>query len=105
ALKFGPLLGVDDPPGDLTNSYNLGPSYPNPFNSATTIGYQIPKAEFVNISVCNINGQVVATLVNQQMPAGNHTVQWSALDLESGVYFYRMKAGDYSTVKKTVLLK
>jgi len=104
SLNFGPALGID-PRGDLTNSYNLGQSYPNPFNSESTISYRIPNTEFVNISVYNMNGQVVATLVNEQQQAGNHTVKWSALNLDSGVYFYRIQAGNYSAIRKGILLK
>jgi hypothetical protein len=91
--------------------YALGNNYPNPFNPATTIKYALPEAGFVKLEVYNVVGQVVRTLVAGQQNAGRYVVQWNASDdsgrsLSSGIYFYRLQAGDeFLEVKKMLLLK
>jgi GH18 family chitinase len=94
--------------------YMLHQNYPNPFNSATTIKYQIPQSSFsekgerggfVSLKVYDLLGREMATLVNEQKPAGIYTLQWNASNLPSGVYFYQLKAGSYAETKKLVLLK
>ncbi len=91
----------------LPAKYALNQNYPNPFNPATTIEYSIPGAAFVSIKVYGILGNEVATLVNEFKQAGSYIVQFSVnnLQLTSGVYFYRMKAGDFVSVKKLILIK
>jgi len=91
--------------------YALGNNYPNPFNPNTAIKYALPAAGFVKLEVYNVVGQVVRTLVSQQQSAGRYAVQWNATDnggqsLSSGIYFYRLQAGDsFLEVKKMLLLK
>ncbi len=85
-------------------------NYPNPFNPFTEISFALPTAENVTIEIFNIAGQKVSALINQRMEAGKHTIRWdgkvdSGADLASGVYLYRLKAGEYSDVKKMMLLK
>ena len=80
-------------------------NYPNPFGSTTTFYYEIPKADFVTITVYNTVGQIVTSLVNEERGAGNHTVQWNAANVEPGVYFYKIVAGEYSTSTKCEVLK
>ena len=87
------------------NNYYLNVNYPNPFNSYTTIEYHIPKEEFVTIKVYKISGELVKTLVNTIQTAGSYSIQFNANDLSSGIYFYRMTAGDFSATKKYVLVK
>ncbi len=84
---------------------NLSQNYPNPFNPVTTISYQLPRSAYVELSIYNIVGQLVETLLNEPKNAGYHTVTWDASGVGSGVYFYRIKAGTFSTVKKCVVLK
>jgi len=93
------------------NQYYLSQNYPNPFNPTTKINYTLPKAEKVKIEVFNLLGQRITTLLNKQMPSGSHEVEFTAKDLPSGVYLYRIvvdsygEAGDYLDVRKMILLK
>ena len=83
----------------------LSQNYPNPFNPETVIRYSIPQAEEVSLVVYNLIGEKVALLINGNMPAGNHGVTWDAANLPSGIYFYRLQAGDFVQTRKMVLLK
>jgi photosystem II stability/assembly factor-like uncharacterized protein len=85
--------------------YELAQNYPNPFNPTTKIEYSIPAQAQVVLKVYNVVGQEVATLVNEVQKAGIHNVKFGASNLSSGVYFYRLTAGDFTSVKKMVLLK
>ena len=87
------------------NHFYLDQNYPNPFNPTTTITYQIPRTEFVTIEVYDILGKEVATLVNEEKQAGSYEVQFIGNGLTSGIYFYQLKAGEYSETKKMILLK
>ncbi|MCK4385421.1 MAG: T9SS type A sorting domain-containing protein, partial [candidate division Zixibacteria bacterium] len=87
------------------SQFSLYQSYPNPFNPATTISYQLPKSGFVNLSIYNTNGQLVETLINRQIQSGYHSIKWDGSNVVSGVYFYRISAGDYSATGKCILLK
>ena len=81
-------------------------NYPNPFNPSTTIKYSLPAAAYVNLIIYNSVGKKVTTLVNQQQPAGYHSINFDASNLASGIYFYKLKAGNnYSAIKKMILLK
>jgi hypothetical protein len=86
-------------------TYELAQNYPNPFNPTTKIEYSIPAQSKVDLKVYNIVGQEVATLVNEIQAAGVHHVKFDALNLASGIYFYRLNAGNFVSVKKMVLLK
>jgi len=86
-------------------AYKLSQNYPNPFNPATRITYSIPEAGVVTLKVFNLLGQEVASLVNQNMPAGDHVVLFEANKLSTGVYFYRLEAGKFTETKKMLLLK
>jgi photosystem II stability/assembly factor-like uncharacterized protein len=89
----------------LPTSFSLQQNFPNPFNPTTTINYSIPKSCFISIKVYDILGREVTTLVSENKPIGNYSVQFNAAKLTSGVYFYRMQAGDFVQTKKLVLLK
>ncbi|MBC8416221.1 MAG: T9SS type A sorting domain-containing protein [Candidatus Cloacimonetes bacterium] len=89
---------------------HLSQNYPNPFNPSTTIAYNMIEAGKVSIEVFNIKGQKVKTLINEQMTAGNHDVTWDGKDtnnksVSSGIYFYKMKTGNYVSTKKMILMK
>ena len=86
-------------------TYELSQNYPNPFNPTTTIRYQLPNDGMVTLKVYDILGAEVATLVNEEMVAGKHEVNFNASSLASGVYIYRINVNDYTNVKKMVLLK
>jgi hypothetical protein len=89
----------------MPDKFLLHQNYPNPFNPATTIIYTIPKASFVIIKVFDLLGREVGVLVNEQKAAGNYRVQFNPSNLTSGIYFYRMQAGDFVQTKKLVLIK
>ncbi|NQT97536.1 MAG: T9SS type A sorting domain-containing protein [Candidatus Marinimicrobia bacterium] len=89
----------------IPNKFTLYQNFPNPFNPITQISYQIPELSFVNLSIFNINGKLVSTLVNEQVQAGNYSVKWDAEDFSSGVYFYKIVAGKYTETGKAILLK
>ncbi len=95
--------------GEFTKSipkeFGLSANYPNPFNPVTTIKYQLPKASHVALKIYNILGQEVAKLVHTNMPAGFHSVKWDAFKAASGTYIYRITAGDFTAVKKMVVIK
>ncbi|NKB71739.1 MAG: T9SS type A sorting domain-containing protein [Candidatus Latescibacteria bacterium] len=94
---------------DLNDSapggYSLAQNYPNPFNPQTQIGYSLGRPEKVELSVYNAAGQLVQRLVDANQGAGGHRVVWDASGLVSGLYFYKIRAGDYSAVKKCVVLQ
>ena len=92
-------------PSELVRSYNLSTNYPNPFNPQTTITYDIPKDDHVKLVVYNVEGKIVATLVNGFKPKGRYLVVFNGESLSSGMYFYRMESGKYTSVKRMLLLK
>jgi hypothetical protein len=85
--------------------YELLQNFPNPFNPSTQIIYSLPEAGQVEVSVYNVHGQRVATLVNEYQEMGSYTVVWNAGEVGSGVYFIKMKAGRFSIVKKCMLIQ
>jgi PKD repeat protein len=91
--------------GIVPLTYELSQNYPNPFNPVTTIKYQMPKDGIVKISVYDVLGKEVKTLVNSFRQAGAYKVKLDAADLASGVYFYRMTAGRFADLKKLIVLK
>jgi hypothetical protein len=91
-------------------TFNLSQNYPNPFNPVTNFKFSLPQASHVKIEIFNILGQNVNTLVDEDMKAGSFAVDWNGKDqrgveVSSGIYFYRIIAGDFSSVKRMVLLK
>ena len=98
------------PTGIVTNkeipgAFVLFQNYPNPFNPSTTISYSIAKAGEVKLNVYDIIGNKVASVVDENKPAGSYTVQFNAVALPSGIYFYRLESQGYSDTKKFILLK
>ncbi|MGB5529782.1 MAG: T9SS type A sorting domain-containing protein [Ignavibacteriaceae bacterium] len=89
----------------VPDNYSISQNYPNPFNPSTTIKYSIPQASFVKIKVYNTLGQVIAELVNQEIQIGNHEVSFDARNLTSGIYFYRIEAGNFVETRKMILIK
>ncbi len=104
--KYGVLLDVEDNKSDLAvDSYSLNQNYPNPFNPSTTISFTIPQKEIVKISIYNLLGEKVSELVNSEFSAGIHNVKFNASKLASGIYFYNIKAGEFTQTRKMMLLK
>ncbi len=89
----------------LPAEYNLAQNYPNPFNPETTINYSLPIGGFVNITVYDLLGREAIILVNEEQSAGNHQIKFSAVDFSSGIYFYVLRAGDFISTKKMMLVK
>lgn len=89
----------------LPTKFDLFQNYPNPFNPTTTIGFNVAKASHVSLKIYNILGQLVATLVDREMHPGSYQFNFNAASLSSGVYFYRINAGNYNSTKKMILLK
>ncbi len=94
-----------DQPTQVPTAIELNQNYPNPFNPTTTISFTLPQTDQVRLSVYNIQGQLVATLLNEQRSSGNHFVTFDASALSSGVYLYRLETGNQSFVKKMTLIK
>ncbi len=89
----------------LPTTFSLEQNYPNPFNPRTTISYSLPEASQVTLDIYNILGQKVATLVDEYQEAGEHQVNWNSTGQSSGIYFYRLKAGEATEARKMLLLK
>ncbi|HMR40108.1 MAG TPA: S8 family serine peptidase [Ignavibacteria bacterium] len=89
----------------LPDDYSLSQNYPNPFNPVTTINFSIPKQGNVTLKVYDIAGKEIMTLVNDQRSAGNYKVSFDGVNLSSGAYFYRIESGNFSQVKRMILLK
>ena len=89
----------------ITGNFALYPNYPNPFNPVTSIKFSLPEDQIVSLKIYNIAGQVIQTLVDGKYIAGTHAVQWNASTSASGVYFYRLQAGDRSITQKMILVK
>jgi len=85
--------------------YRLEQNYPNPFNPSTKISYSLQHPELVSLKIFDLLGREVASLVNQYQTAGNHTVSFNAANLASGIYFYKIEAGTFQSIKKLILLK
>ncbi|MGB5530339.1 MAG: T9SS type A sorting domain-containing protein, partial [Ignavibacteriaceae bacterium] len=106
----GGLVSVEDDKAEtIPTGYYLYQNFPNPFNPITTFKYQIPELSFVTIKVFDALGNEIATLVNEEKPAGSYKVEWdiSAFgeEMASGVYFYKLQAGAFVETKKMVLVK
>lgn len=103
---IGNKMVVDDVNDEnMVNGFSLAQNYPNPFNPSTKISYALQNPELVSLKVFDVLGREVATLVNQYQSVGNHTVNFNAVSLSSGIYFYKLEAGSFKSIKKLVLLK
>ena len=101
----GIIVGIDEPAPTIANEFKLFQNYPNPFNPSTTIEFTIPSTSKVTLSIYNISGQKLFDLIDHNLPAGYHSVKFSASELPSGIYIYALKAGSFSQAKKMVVLK
>ncbi len=97
-------LGVNDGIDGLPLSFSLAQNYPNPFNPTTTIDYTLPVKSDVSLTIYNVTGQKVKE-INEPQEAGFHSFEWDASTVASGVYFYKIVAGEFSETKKMMLLK
>jgi methionine-rich copper-binding protein CopC len=110
-LDFAPVsVALSQAGGSLPTEFALAQNYPNPFNPSTEISFSLPVASQVQLTVFNVLGQKVTTLLDEQMAAGEHTVTWDGhnsdgASVSSGVYFYRISANSFSQTKKMMMLK
>jgi len=104
-VVVGTPTSVDGELAPVPDRIKLSQNYPNPFNAQTEISYTLPHAAHVKITVYNLLGQEIVTLVDQDQAAGAHRVVWDATNAPTGVYFYRLQAGDYAQSRRMVLLK
>ena len=106
AGRFGTLVGVEPVGGSLTpTKFELMQNYPNPFNPATMIKYQIAENSYVTLKVYDLLGKEIATLVNGSIKAGQYELQFNASSLTSGIYFYKLAAGNFTDTKKMIIIK
>ena len=103
-VQFG-ITGVSENGNGIPTSFALEQNYPNPFNPTTVITYALPEQSFVRLTVYNVLGQEVATLVNELQNVGNKSVEFNGNNFPSGIYFYKVTARTFSQVKKMILLK
>lgn len=99
------IVSVDQSLGNIPEKFTLAQNYPNPFNPSTTIKFQIPATSFVELKVFDLLGREIATLVNEEKSPGSYETTFDSKGLSSGVYFYRIKAGEFVQTKKLILQK
>jgi hypothetical protein len=97
--------GTGEGPTPVPTGIRLDQNYPNPFNPSTTITFSLPRLGAVSLRIFNLLGEEVTTLVTGNRDAGTHTVQWDASGQPSGVYFYRLEAGEFVETRKLVLVR
>jgi hypothetical protein len=102
---FGEVTGVGDPKASVPKRYNLYQNYPNPFNPVTIIQFDVPEVSDVSLVVYDVLGREVARLIDERKSPGHYEVSFDANRQASGVYYYQMVAGSFSTVKKMLLMK
>jgi photosystem II stability/assembly factor-like uncharacterized protein len=103
--SIGVTTNVEQVQNIIPRTYSLFQNYPNPFNSSTSISYALPKASHVIIKVYDILGREIATLVNEEKNAGSYNAEFNASNLASGIYLYRMQAGNFAETRKLILMK
>jgi flagellar hook assembly protein FlgD len=89
----------------IPKTFALEQNYPNPFNPGTNIKFQLPKSEFVTVTIFDMLGKKVATLVNEQKEAGYYDIKFDGTNYASGMYFYKIEAGNFTDTKKMILIK
>ncbi|GBD86987.1 hypothetical protein BMS3Abin03_00912 [bacterium BMS3Abin03] len=104
AFTWTDLTSVQET-NEQIHSFSLSQNYPNPFNPTTTIAYKIPNENFVTLKIYNSLGEEIITLVNEVKQAGSYTVEFNGSSLPSGVYFYRLIAGNFVASKKMILIR
>ena len=101
---YSPITDVIES-NEVINKFSLSQNYPNPFNPSTALKYEIPKESYITLKVYDILGREVVTLVNQQQKTGYYEVDWNAVNNSSGIYFYKIQAGEFVATKKMILMK
>jgi len=99
------VIGISPVSSAVPEKFHLSQNYPNPFNPVTNIEFDLPKESFVKLIVYDALGKEVAVLVNQYLGAGSYKADWNASDYPSGIYFYKLEAGEFVETKKMILIK
>ena len=99
------MVGTGNNYTEIPKEFKLYTNYPNPFNPTTIIKFDIPKEIHVKIVIYDIQGKTIQTLLESKVNAGKYEIEWNGTNYPSGVYFYKMETGEYTSVKKMVLLK
>ena len=103
--EFNQFMALVKEEAQVPSTFSLSQNYPNPFNPTTEISFAIPVSTKITLEIYNLLGQVVHVLLDTEMRAGYHVIQWDASDTASGIYFYRLKAGHFTAIKKMVLIQ
>lgn len=98
-------VGIEPISQEIPSTYELKQNYPNPFNPETTIEFNITNPEFTSLQIYDINGRLIETLVNEKLSAGTYKLKWNGANASSGIYYYTLRADNYSETKKMILLK
>jgi len=98
-------IGINNISVEIPKEYSLLQNYPNPFNPTTNIRFDLPKGGFTTLKVYNMLGKEVATLISKNLNAASYVVDFNAAELPSGIYFYKLQAGDFTSIKKMTLIK
>jgi hypothetical protein len=99
------FLGIKKSGNEVPGSFSLLQNYPNPFNPSTNIKFQIPRNSFVILKIYDIAGKEISELTNEELNPGTYEIEFDSSNLSSGVYYYRLTAGEYSETKKMILIK
>jgi hypothetical protein len=97
--------GIEPVSSEIPGEFSLSQNYPNPFNPSTKISFQLPKSSYTKLIVFDITGKEIETLVSGDLHAGVYDYEWNGISLTSGVYFYKLTAGDFTETKKMILVK
>jgi hypothetical protein len=104
-VRSGLVSDVNENKTSLPNQYELKQNYPNPFNPTTIIGWQSPVSSQQTLKIYDVLGSKITTLIDEYKPAGSYEIEFNAVNLPSGIYFYRIQAGSFIETKKMILLK
>ncbi|MBK8984225.1 MAG: SBBP repeat-containing protein [Ignavibacteria bacterium] len=104
-IKYSQKIGVTSISSEIPESFSLYQNYPNPFNPSTNIKFSIPKSIYVSLTVFDILGREIATLVNRHLQMGNYEADWNAGNYPGGIYFYTLSSGEFSETRKMTLIK
>jgi plastocyanin len=104
-IVVGNPTGINDQPSSIPARFEMAQNYPNPFNAQTAIEYSLPQDSRVRIVIYNLLGQNIETLIDGSQPAGTHTAVWDASEVPTGVYFYKIEAGEFTQTRKMLLAK
>jgi hypothetical protein len=102
---LGELVGISPISNEIPKEFSLSQNYPNPFNPTTHFEFQIAKSGLVNLKIFDALGKEIAILVNEELAPGRYNVKWNATNYPSGVYFYKLSAGEFTNTRKMVLVK